>query len=74
MDYVSAVAIESSPKSAMKLLCMLLALLTGRASTPSPAPPSLDPLVDYRYTGTVARNANGKTLRSQQVIAAFKIR
>lgn len=53
----------------VKLLWALPILLAGCASTPS-----LDPLVDYRYTGTVVRNDAGKTLRSPQVIAAFKNR
>jgi len=59
----------------MKLLWILLALLmTGCASTPSLDPLTLDPMVDYRYAGVVARTANGKTLRSPQAIAAFKER
>lgn len=32
----------------------------------------LDPLVDYRYTGVVLRDADGKTLRSTKVIRAFR--
>ena len=33
---------------------------------------SLDPLVDYRLSPLVLRDTDGKTLRSSQVIAAFK--
>ena len=32
----------------------------------------LDPLKDYRYTGSVQRDASGATARSAAVIAAFK--
>jgi hypothetical protein len=32
----------------------------------------LDPTIDYRYTGSVARKLNGDTLRSSVIIAAFK--
>jgi len=35
---------------------------------------TLDPKVDYRYTGVVARDASGHTLRSSAVIRAFKKR
>lgn len=53
----------------MKILALTIMLLGGCASAPS-----LDPLVDYRYTGAVSRNADGSTLRSAQVITAFKAR
>lgn len=33
---------------------------------------TLDPMVDYRYTGTAKRNVNGTTQRSVAVIDAFK--
>jgi hypothetical protein len=32
----------------------------------------LDPLVDYRYTGTVLRDASGNTLRNAHVITVFR--
>ena len=53
----------------MKIFTLAVLLLAGCASAPS-----LDPLVDYRYTGAVSRDVNGSTLRSPQVIAAFKAR
>ena len=61
-------------KSNMRYTCVLLILLNGCASAPVLTPPTLDPLVDYRYTGVVTRNASGATSRSPQVIAAFKSR
>lgn len=61
-------------KYELKTFWAVVILLTGCVSAPSLAPPTLDPLVDYRYSGMVARNADGKTLRSPQVIAAFKTR
>jgi hypothetical protein len=33
---------------------------------------TLDPMKDYRYVGQVVRAADGKTARSDKVIAAFK--
>lgn len=52
-------------------------VLTGCASSclaPAPvaAATPLNPLVDYRATGQVQRNANGATQRSPQVLAAFR--
>lgn len=32
----------------------------------------LDPLIDYRYTGVVVRNADGSTKRSSKVTMAFR--
>ena len=32
----------------------------------------LDPMIEYRYTGVVVRDAVGNTQRSPQVIAAFR--
>lgn len=32
----------------------------------------MDPMVDNRYQGVLVRNASGSTLRSPQVITAFK--
>lgn len=57
-------------KRILKWMVIVLAgLLVGCASSQT-----LDPLFDYRYTGVVLRNDQGKTLRSVQVIAAFKKR
>lgn len=52
-------------------IALLGMLLLGCASAPLA---TMDPLTDYRYAGTVARNTSGATLRSAEVIAAFKKR
>jgi len=47
---------------------IILALLISPAAFGQ----ALDPLVDYRYTGAVVRDAEGHTLRSVAPIRAFK--
>lgn len=51
------------------LVAALLFVVMPVLGQPSPA---LDPLADYRFTGVVVRDANGKTERSTAVISAFK--
>lgn len=50
-----------------KFFCLVVVLLSGCSTAPS-----LDPLVDYRYVGTVDRTPADKIFRSGRVIAAFK--
>lgn len=51
-------------KFAVALILTLLAAFTQAQE--------LDPMVDYRYAGVVVRDAEGNTLRSSKVIAAFR--
>lgn len=49
----------------------LIALAAATLATLTAAQ-TLDPLVDYRYTGQVPRNEDGTIRRSSRVLAAFR--
>lgn len=49
---------------------LVLALLAFGAQAQVPVP--LDPLVEYRYLGTVARDEEGNTVRDMRVVRAFQ--
>ena len=51
----------------MKALALILSIAIFPAFSQE-----LNPLIDYRYAGSVIREDTGSTLRSAQVIAAFK--
>lgn len=49
---------------------LVLALLVFGGQVKSQVP--LDPTVEYRYTGAVARDAQGNTVRDMRVVRAFQ--
>ena len=53
-------------------LLVILVIFWGMFFMEHASAQELDPLVDYRYTGVVLRDAKGKTLRSTKVIQAFR--
>ena len=57
----------------LRIALALIALaLSGCTTSRAPELVVLNPLVDYRVTGQVQRNAKGATQRSPQVLAAFR--
>jgi len=54
----------------MKALWLLVLLAAGASSAQEQQ--KLDPLVEYRLSMSVPRDADGRTLRSDKVIAAFR--
>ena len=56
----------------MRFLSLFCTLIFAGCGSIAPNNVALNPLVDYRATGQVPRNANGTTKRSPQVLAAFR--